>query len=594
VELSDHSVPPEIAVLLEPPDLRALVERDGVLGFTASSATRARADLRRPELTPRERAFALAALGASGGAADRAVIASWAVEGEALERQAAVLALGELGSVDEEFLKSCVESESSDLADCAVLALLRGGGERGASYVQSRVALEGAAASRAGELAAFHRDPGAATEIPPAAALLLDLRFEAARRYGLVHGQAWWALIREKLYEDEPFLNEVVYRASAELRRDGIRDHFYELLISGSGTARIRGAVYSMPAELDQLFEAGLWTPADGAEWSALIDEIGRRHLETFTPTILRQARFVPGLQLLSSGLLVRAGNEEGLPLLELDLQSKKPMERAGVAQALAATGDRRYAPELERLLEDDPEADVRMSALVGLVQLGNAFARDEMRAGLADPDHPDHRPLVQAAFRARESSVVAAEISDQLAGARGWTRVRLATALILVGRLAPRSIVHDALRAGVEDPAERYDLVRALGREADLEDLALLREIFPNEIDFELNVEIATTLIRSGDRNTLPLLRSALWREPWNRSALAAALVVELFGAKELQQELLRPPLGATPRDRRRVGFALGEWGGLREVEILAQRARPGDPAVQGALLGFLGTRTY
>ena len=44
-----------------------------------------------------------------------------------------------------------------------------------------------------------------------------------------------------------------------------------------------------------------------------------------------------------------------------------------------------------------------------------------------------------------------------------------------------------------------------------------------------------------------------------------------------------------------RRVGFALGSFGGLPELETLAKQLRynSGSPALQGGLLGFLSTRT-
>jgi hypothetical protein len=44
-----------------------------------------------------------------------------------------------------------------------------------------------------------------------------------------------------------------------------------------------------------------------------------------------------------------------------------------------------------------------------------------------------------------------------------------------------------------------------------------------------------------------------------------------------------------------RRVGFAVGEWCGVEAVETLARELRfqSGHPALQGALLGVLSTRT-
>jgi hypothetical protein len=61
------------------------------------------------------------------------------------------------------------------------------------------------------------------------------------------------------------------------------------------------------------------------------------------------------------------------------------------------------------------------------------------------------------------------------------------------------------------------------------------------------------------------------------------------------LVDELSRPPRQATSADLRRVGFAVGVWGGLAEVDHLAKQLRfnSGHPALQGALLGALTQRT-
>jgi hypothetical protein len=44
-----------------------------------------------------------------------------------------------------------------------------------------------------------------------------------------------------------------------------------------------------------------------------------------------------------------------------------------------------------------------------------------------------------------------------------------------------------------------------------------------------------------------------------------------------------------------RRLGFAIGTWGGIDAVERVSRlrRSNPGDPAVQGAVLGALAART-
>jgi len=139
-----------------------------------------------------------------------------------------------------------------------------------------------------------------------------------------------------------------------------------------------------------------------------------------------------------------------------------------------------------------------------------------------------------------------------------------------------------------------RTDVIAALAIFPAIEDLTLLRELYPRENDFAVNLELATAFVRLKDPLCQPVLRSALWREPWNRGVLAGALIIEVGGIDALRSELQRPPQRVSNRDLRRVGFALGEWGGLPEVESLARLRSSGDPVVQGALLGALGARTH
>jgi hypothetical protein len=132
-----------------------------------------------------------------------------------------------------------------------------------------------------------------------------------------------------------------------------------------------------------------------------------------------------------------------------------------------------------------------------------------------------------------------------------------------------------------------------ALGRGAGLADIELLRELFPLGDEPEVDVELALALIAAREAAVLPLLRAAVWSEPWNRSVLAGALVLHHGGIEALRAEVARPPAGINDRDLRRVGFALGEWGGAVEVDRLAGRVSAADPALQGALLGALSTRS-
>ncbi|HVS17975.1 MAG TPA: hypothetical protein VMT18_05195, partial [Planctomycetota bacterium] len=127
-----------------------------------------------------------------------------------------------------------------------------------------------------------------------------------------------------------------------------------------------------------------------------------------------------------------------------------------------------------------------------------------------------------------------------------------------------------------------------------DNSDLQRLIDFFPQENDLEVNMALAEVLMRSGTPDMARFLRNAMRQPPFHRGMLAAALLVELAGIESLRQEVETPPRTARPEDLRRVGFALGEWGGLAQVELLAARVAVGNAALQGAVLGALGARTH
>jgi hypothetical protein len=120
--------------------------------------------------------------------------------------------------------------------------------------------------------------------------------------------------------------------------------------------------------------------------------------------------------------------------------------------------------------------------------------------------------------------------------------------------------------------------------------------DTFPVERDLKLNVALASAIVRAQHNSAFVFLRKALWSGPFDRSVLAGQVIVQVGGIHTLRDELNRAPIGASITDLRRVGFALGAWGGLREVEFLKTKLglRMGSPVLQGALLAALGRRTH
>lgn len=140
--------------------------------------------------------------------------------------------------------------------------------------------------------------------------------------------------------------------------------------------------------------------------------------------------------------------------------------------------------------------------------------------------------------------------------------------------------------------------LLRGIAHLPGAEDLEFLAREFPLDGNHEGNVFLAHTLIKNGHAKVEPILQAAVWDGPWHRSVLAAALVVEYRGVDLLMQWAAKPPASARSTDLRRVGFAIGEWGGLEAIDVLrgllGSAAGAERPALQGALLGALTTRTH
>lgn len=598
----ERARPPTLAEIAGVQEFAELVARDRRVSFSLNTAASAVAVLARTDSTDDRRATALVALGCARAAGERPRIESYAHEGSAEVRQAAALALGELGTGAADVLIDLAGKKARALAECAVVGLTRCGSAVGLEYVRR---LAGDASSPLADTAraalAFHDDPPSAPE-HDALRRLLELRFDAARRHGLVDGQVWRVLMLRELCEDSDFLGRVVYRAAGGLRRPGVRDHFLEVLLAGGPPDRLRGAVAAMPTELSQMVEVGLWAPSGDDEWRALLTEIDARRLGGLTETLLRRAWLNASVRPEAAALLARSLGEGARGLLDVGAHSPDPAERVRCALALGAMGGDEHAATLAALASD-PDARVRAAALVGELVMGGEEAPAEIRARLAldappadaaRAAHPEWRELVDALALAAASPRARGLLEEQLKRLPAALRLQAAAALVENGSSAAREVLRETLRARSAQGAEGARAIAALARGLGPDDIACLRELFPADADADVQVELAVALLALRDPAALPVLRAALWSEPWNLSVLAGLVWIDVDGIDSLRLELGHPPLGASERDRRRVGFALGEWGGLAEVERLAARWSATDPALQGAVLGALGDRTH
>jgi hypothetical protein len=588
-----------------------LERRDAELGFTPRSDDDALARLSDPALSAPELRAALTTLGISGLRNEVARLESWALNGDADTRVAALLALGQIGWADIDFLTEQAAAAEPEIAEAAILALLLTGEQRALEFVQRvRENLAHPYSTEADTLARWHAADAGRPETRAGRAYY-ELRYEAARRFGLIRGQSWRVIVLQDLLEDEAFLDRVVFGSAGELRSPAARDHFLEILHytgpppgADKSFQSLRAAVAVMPTEVAQMVESGVWRPPGEEAWRVLLAEIDRGRLEGLTHALLREAFFqVPALETYASTLLARAGLSEGLPRLELALDSNDPEERAMVAAALGGTGSARYL-ELLSDVRRDASPLVRAKALVAQFRLGARDAEGELRARFEPsmvflPSTGERDPAEdQLALGELCRLVVEPDVRQLLVDLYPYLeepmRLEVAVALTSTGRPEAREDVRSFLRADVPRGAQGARALQALAVDPSIEDLELLRDLFPVEADAEVNAALAGILIERHDAGILKVLASAMWREPENRSCLAAALILEVGGVEALRRELQHPPAAATRRDRFRAGFALGQFAGMQQVDELAQRLSNSDPILQGALLGALAARTY
>jgi hypothetical protein len=572
-----------------------MLARDQRIRFTMRTATDARRLLNEENVAPQRRAVAGMAIGAAHDVSERLAAEDVVAKGTGIERQAAVLALGEMGANVEEVLLHLLDSPAPGVAECAMLALVRterASSRRRVDEIANDPQHSLSAAARNALVFALDAD---ASEAGHASALLLDLRWYAARRFGLVDGQAWPMLVVRSLCLDTNFLHEIVLRASTRLRGPGMRDALLMELVTGKGPGRLRAAITSMPREVTQLIENALWQPKDVGEWTVMLDEIAARGLEPLTVEFLRRAAETPSIHYRATALLARTSSGDVSGLIDADLSKLSADDRIYACDAMASTGAATWSKRVSALREDsDPH--VRIAALIAAARLADKKAASDVAAILRKPTHEDHKVAIEEMCRVARDPLVAVMLEEALGGMTGDEEADVATVLCLEGRLPERAIVRRALGADPAPSGARgARMVRALRRHATPEDIEIVKQLFPREDDLEMNTELGLALVGLDDPAVLPVLAAAVWHMDWQTSMLAGGILYDMAGIGSVRALLTRPPPEATSNDIRRVGYALGLWGGLAEVEDLARELRynSGEPALQGALLGALSTRT-
>jgi len=570
--------------------------RDARVSFSADSARRARAVLENPPPVALERAVAAFALGTARSTLDLARLEALVVEGLGQERRAALFALGELGPAGLDVLERQSARLEEELGDSLVVAYLVAE-QRGASDVGVRLERLASAAVPAAiwaRAALSHRAGERAGALTPALLLHQELRWRAAQAYGFIDGERWSKVRLRELAREPAFTARVVLGASETLFAPVLKAHLVQALAGAELPGALELAAALLPRELTLACVAGEWKPRDAAEWRRLLDALARARTERSAKELCQRAFLeVPEVETQAGILLLRGGGDLPWKWVADRLVAGTQDEREALVLALGERGQRELAADLAELSVARPELGLEGPALVALLRLGHEPAEDALHALVRDADGArlaaGVRALVPALHdaRVRKYALRTRERTDL----EPALELELAIGLAAHGDRAARLRVRGELPSAPPGPA-RLAAIEALARGADPTDLEVLARLFPLESDLEANRALALALLAGKDPVVRPVLQAALWGDEWTVSVLAGGLFVALAGPTALLDELDAAPLDVTESDLRRVGFALGEWGGQPALDELLRRRPESDPAVQGAVLGLLSAR--
>lgn len=582
------------------------VRRDATVSFDSRSAQDALASLEAYGPGEFGRGPALMALGVSGSVHARQplvdVLRSSSAPAE--ERAAAALALGELGAArlrgDLDELFGVLDDPEPVLARAAVVALARVGDPGATREVAALAAGDGPLAELARAVRAHHTDTEG-VEPPGPYRRLYELRWDAACNFGLVEGRVWRRSLLEELARDERFLQALVLRLVRDVPVAGVKDHLLEILLNGDGVMRVEAAVRMMPAQLDLIMDAGVWRPSSAAEWNWFARTALERELHPFLPHAFAAAveSNVPSVLPAAAAVLFERDTRFEDVLIE-SLESDDETRLADAAFVVGAVELSDFRPRLGELMSH-PDPWVRANAIGALIRMGSQDAAIEATEllGLPLAERPPNvaEYLFEVLARAAPDPEVL-EFLDTLADyLSGLDRAAADSILLVHDRIRSNDEVRQQLpRLNVASPLAAR-CAEGLSRQPREGDIRLMAQMFPRQQAAALNLELATGLARAGHRAPRELLEAAVWTLPFDESVLAAGVVHRVYGLEALLTWITDPPVSATPADVRRLGFAIGAFGGLAAVDRLKRelgtRGGTERPAVQGAVLGALCART-
>jgi hypothetical protein len=573
--------------------LAALRARDTRLGFGQEAARRAFVALEGsddPERVPLDeaaRAAALTALGAAGVGFER--LKAGLAEGSEPEREARLFALAEFSSAGWDVL-SKARAEESVLAGADSWWLARGGDRE----VVAQLAAEPYENSAAARLALCDPLPDAVIE---ALARHYERRWRAAFEFGFIDGVRGESVLAAELFASPDFRERVIWTLAGELDAEPVKMHLVEALRRSCTDGVLLATLRILPEELVRARAGGLFEPDDDA-WQRLLACIDEEHLERATLGLLKEAMSAGGARASWAGrLLLRGGADLPWKWVGEELEHGTPAARRALIAACGERGDKARMPDLLEILENRADLGVYGASLVTLARLGNAAAKGTLDTLVKGPPSPQRDEVLEALAAALHDRTLqhfgeAALAREDLAAE---PRLALALGFARAGALLGREVVRTSVRR-TRDAAVLLRCARALARSAQPADIEALAARFPFGTEpqeaFELNLELATVLLRAHHPRLTPCLRSALWGADWNQSILAGGLFLDSGGTAALLDELTSAPVSTGERELRRAGFALGEFGGLGAVEELTRARGEGDPVLQGALFGALSRK--
>lgn len=545
--------------------------------------------------SPRERAAAIFAYAASGDPRAAAVVTPLFGQLEGPEQMAALFALSALRPVPRDVLL-----DTSRLGDPALAPHL------GVALVMTRdpafrttilqFELPGTPVGDAIRAARAHVEGRPVERPAPALIDYLRLRREAAMRFGRVDGEPWRTRRIRELEADGDWLAEFVLPVGAAVARPWTKDHLLATLVESPRPSVLAAAVEHLGEPLVALVANNLWLPPDTAAWHALLDAIDASPATAGFSAVLGRATLADvdeSVQQRAACLLFAAGLAEQSDaivraMLESEDADQRLMALRAVSDSAAVDASEYFAAYLE-----DGDARVRAAAVVAMLVRAPGSASERVRDGLVS-EGDLRAPLVAELVRRSDLDSVAVylALAVNLPGVPREEKSAARAVLLRLGVVEAAALLRNELESGADGPGAARALAALHAARVPGVDLMAVDALLYGR-DREYVAAAARLLLVERHPIGLALVRRALWADDFATTQFAAGWIVEHEGLAALEREADAAPTDASEAALRRLGLALGEWGGYGEVQRLVRSRTLRDPLVQGAYLGALAGRT-